>query len=52
MKRSYLLTALLLTAFMFALVVNEVKADEPPGGPGGPGMPPMPGGPGGMPGPK
>ena len=39
MKRRYLLTALLFTAFMFALVVNEVKADEPPGGPGGPGGP-------------
>ena len=51
MKRGYLLTALLFTAFIFPLGENNGKADaQGPGGPGG--MPPMTGGPGGMPGPN
>ena len=43
MKRGYLLTALLFTAFIFPLGENNGKADaQGPGGPGG--MPPMTGG--------
>ena len=41
MKRGYLLTALLFTAFIFPLGENNGKADAQ-----GPGMPPMTGGPG------